>query len=794
MAGAVVPPTPPAAEVGTTTTPTENETVDALFLLQGGLGSGSMGMGENSVLTDAIKQKKESKQKTSRNNSSGGSSSSSGSSGSANITKRPRAEYEREHNDEEVGPAPEWIDSTIGVVGSGIGGSCGGGGGGFMIGPTEKYGEEKKNDDEGGRDYSYYQPKRHQWSSSEAVDDGSYPEGEDPVQAVGQLFDDGCNDDDDPVDVIDKPDANEPSVPVVQVQPMRQAEKRPLYDNVNVDVNVNATVECHTCTSIARHPGEERHNLPTIKISSSLYTSNSTNVIAPFGNIGITMDERPSNSDINGIDATPNRRGWDENNVNVEMDQQLPPTVSRNLESMFVSAGKKIPVGPGPGPRPPPTSRPFDQQARQIKWGGGKTLRGRSKKRGKKSYYKHLRENGAAKITQNLRIPELMEGQPIDVSHVLTCLMENRSVCPAPSFTTKKVTFMDYFTCKDLAKAASISRDFRFWVSRETTRKILAFKESMSAAWPVKFGVSADKLADKTTEYGFHTALQQIGDPRWKTEDTPTNMDFIEKIVGWCGGWLQFLHSRHDGAKPQPMRREEKITTLGSHGSGLPQSALVFDLHCNGEWRWSGLRPLSQSTIDQSSSTSSGLITDVTTIYPYSTVAMGDLTDAGYYKRKKTSRPSNYLLSTSARDERRWSLSVSITSEKSAETLIHEFDFTPAVLLHDLDRTCSLRPCCSNYDDPDDNWRVDDPEYDYEFTKCFHRDFSPSICCPLPTEPLLGWDHRHKRHKHLSHVHFSMCYWKDERFERVEDRPMFHMMSELVCQKELFREMILNAH
>ena len=352
-----------------------------------------------------------------------------------------------------------------------------------------------------------------------------------------------------------------------------------------------------------------------------------------------------------------------------------------------------------------------------------------------------------------------------------------------------------YLTCGDLAKAAKISKNFNFWVQRETSYKALKFKGGSSLAWEVvdkrNRVHSADDFLKDDIDRTMKCATSLRGDDEiWGS--VPTHMDAIEKVVDWCGGWLQFLHARENGAKPQPRSPTDlNKTTLGVHkgrGGILPQAAVIFDLHCDGKWIWSGIRPISKDYLDRSTGKKDGLLR----IYPFSENTRGEVTDIESLPvlgSDESKRAGCFLLSTPFNDKHRFTLSASLASEVSAETLIHSVDFKPRSLCRSLYNEREFHSYGS------DHWNIGEASYFTERLVAWSDDGRhPQPCCMYvsPDQYLVTYCPVKQKVDVNDFVLFNHCFWLDSFTENYTQS--LHMMSELVCEKEIITEMFLNTH
>ena len=501
--------------------------------------------------------------------------------------------------------------------------------------------------------------------------------------------------------------------------------------------------------------------------------------------------------------------------------------VATKLDTMFVSAGSQMPIGvdvPGMGCAGSigggnesmlSSHNRIDLQARPQPKTKGKT--GPRKKVARKTQRTGIDVSslGTEEIvprprrTRKLRIPQ----KRIDIILALANFrrnvrilskVEDVTTADIPAIVTSLVepflaerrsrNLLLYLTCTDLAQAAKISKNFHFWVQRETSYKALEFKGSSSLAWEVvdkKNRVhSADYSVKNNVDLTMNCATSLRGDDE-KWGSVPTHMDAIEKVVDWCGGWLQFLHARENGAKPQPRSPTDlNKTTLGIHkgrGGVLPQAAVIFDLHRDGKWIWSGIRPISKDYLDRSTNKKDGLLR----IYPFSENTRGQITDLDsppVFGSDESKRAGCFLLSTPFNDHHIFTLSASLASEVSAETLIHSVNFKPRSLCRSLDNERAF------YSYASDHWNIGEGSYYNERLVAWSDDgYEPHQCCMYvsPDQSLVTYCPVQKKVDNHDFVFFNHCFWLDSLSQNRN--PFFHMMSELVCEKEVIYEMFLNS-
>ena len=569
-------------------------------------------------------------------------------------------------------------------------------------------------------------------------------------------------------------------------------------------------------------------------------------VVQPFGNSGVDAD----NIGDYGGGGGESYRGLSDNDAFFGDDQDqdgnyygpVPrsreeekkdeddanrTTVATKLDSMFVSAGSQMPIGvdvPGMGfagglgggnESMPASHNCIDLQARPQPKTKGKT--GPRRKVARKmqrpgidvSILETEEITPRPRRTRKLRIPQkridiILAGANFRRNVSIMSKVEDVTTADIPAIVTSLVepflakrrsrNLLLYLSCNDLANAAKVSKNFQFWVQRETSYKALEFKGNSSLAWEVvnkKNRVyAADYVVKENIDLTMKCATSLRGDDeKWRS--VPTHMDAIEKVVDWCGGWLQFLHARENGAKPQPRSPTDlKKTTLGIHqgrGGVLPQAAVVFDLHCDGKWIWSGIRPISKDYIDRSTDKKDGLLR----IYPFSENTRGETTDLEsppIIGSDESKRAGCFLLSTPCDDHRIFSLSASLVSEVSAETLIHSVNFKPRSLCRSLWNEREFHSYGS------DHWNIGEASYYNERVVAFSEDgYLPEQCCMhvSPDQRLVTYCPMRKTVEVKDYIYFNHCFWLDSLQNR---NPSFHVMSELVCEEEVIYEMYLNTH
>lgn len=512
-------------------------------------------------------------------------------------------------------------------------------------------------------------------------------------------------------------------------------------------------------------------------------------------------------------------------------DEANRALVHTKLGSMFVSAGSQVPIGadiPGmgfsstsssgnksllsshyhvnPQDRPHPkderTTGPRRKQVARKSQGVGidssrvenEEIVTRFRPRSRRSRQLRVSQRNIdnmlafANSRRNAYIMKVVEDvTSADIPAIVTSLIE-------PFLTTRRSrNLLVYLTCRDLAKASKISKNFHFWVERETSHKALDFKERSSLAWEVvndKHVYSADEFVKTNFDLTMQCATSLSGDDeQWGR--LPTHMDAIERVVGWCGGWLQFLHARENGAKPQPRSAvDRKKTTLGIHmkewGGALPQAAIIFDLHRNGKWIWSGLRPISKEYLNRCTGAKDNLLR----IYPFSEKTKGDVTDLdspALLGSAEAKRAGYFLLSTSHEDRRTFTLSASLVSEVSAETLIHSVKIVPRALCRSLWREDEFHTYGPEH------WNIGEGRYSQRRAAWSDDDMNPAQCSMHVSgdQRLVTYSHRRNKVEKNDFIAFNNCFWLDD---IAQDSPCFHMMTELVCEKRIIYEMFLNTH
>jgi len=150
--------------------------------------------------------------------------------------------------------------------------------------------------------------------------------------------------------------------------------------------------------------------------------------------------------------------------------------------------------------------------------------------------------------------------------------------------------------------------------------------------------------------------------------------EYYNTLAKWCGGWPRLLHAREAGAPLPPI--------------GPPLSTpyeedviLLWDIRCEGVWKWSGTMPLdrNQSGNMQEVSKMFGLYR----AFPFWMKTMGD--------------DSKYIMwSGCASDSRSWEFSVSLLSSTCSETLLHSHTIVPSHLVETIEATGGFRPTTDN--------------------------------------------------------------------------------------------------
>lgn len=130
--------------------------------------------------------------------------------------------------------------------------------------------------------------------------------------------------------------------------------------------------------------------------------------------------------------------------------------------------------------------------------------------------------------------------------------------------------------------------------------------------------------------------------------------------------------------------RKVEFTTIGGSFAFDEQypAALIFDIHCDGTWKWSGISPVDIERLifnnheeGEPERFVDGFAT--TSIYPLSTKSLGDAMDM-HCALENGYRANKYLLSTDDDDSRTWRFSVSLVSGNCAETLVASHEIVPS--------------------------------------------------------------------------------------------------------------------
>ena len=174
-----------------------------------------------------------------------------------------------------------------------------------------------------------------------------------------------------------------------------------------------------------------------------------------------------------------------------------------------------------------------------------------------------------------------------------------------------------------------------------------------------------------------------------------TENEMLENIAAWCGGWKTFLHNRQQGATRPVVPRSLQLPTSSSTAylragdnngiHNLCKPVVLFDLYCNGEWKWGAVHPLCNDDLR----TLPGMvgrrdIHNYGVFYPYSTRSLGDkIGNRTIHGWNHGRRPDRYLLSTDSTDNSTWRFCVSVVSPNFAETLVESADIVPVETLND---------------------------------------------------------------------------------------------------------------
>ena len=359
---------------------------------------------------------------------------------------------------------------------------------------------------------------------------------------------------------------------------------------------------------------------------------------------------------------------------------------------------------------------------------------------------------------------------------------------------------LEFFSVKDTALLAAISKDWQQLSHAEIKRRSEKWVQETSRAWEwrnraefdeLQMEVSADEVADEKR------ALDGL-DNFWKDHfERPSDM--LREVARWNGGWPRFLHSREQGAKPQPefeRGRRIEFTTLGPDPYPHRPFALLYDIRCDGRHKWSGFQPFNEDDLGQVGIEGMSCVNT----WPISTNTLGDKADSSIiFPFSHHVRVPKFLFSTHINDDRSWEVSVSIVSPFCSETLLLEFRIATANILigvlsdEDWDKD-------AGFDENDEHIELR-PQYARNIQRDgWYKDYDIASAPPGPVESMSRYgaqvvfnDVRGLRDNGcvttFENLHANCVYWLDK---RNPEREMLHMNMNIVFEDELCSDMILN--
>ena len=188
--------------------------------------------------------------------------------------------------------------------------------------------------------------------------------------------------------------------------------------------------------------------------------------------------------------------------------------------------------------------------------------------------------------------------------------------------------------------------------------------------------------------------------------DMESETEFFDTIASWCGGWGPLLYARETGPRIQP-RLKNKGRSIQFSTPGVPFHSscsssseddsdsststrtssdernpclpvLIFDILCDGTWKWSAIHPIRDNDHENMTTDIDGEPTDLDVIYLKSTKTLGEDWDAATFLSGdlhlggQEQRPPKYLITTHSDDDRVWTIRCSIVSPYCSETLVIE--------------------------------------------------------------------------------------------------------------------------
>jgi len=256
-------------------------------------------------------------------------------------------------------------------------------------------------------------------------------------------------------------------------------------------------------------------------------------------------------------------------------------------------------------------------------------------------------------------------------------------------------------------------------------------------------------------------SLESTDDPT-STEDARLNTlqkesDYYNILAKWCGGWPRLLHAREAGAPLPPIG--PPLST--PHEDDV---VLLWDIRCEGVWKWSGTLPLDRNQPGNMQAISE--LFGLFRAFPFWKKTVGD--DIKYI-----------LWSGCASDHRSWEFSVSMLSSTCSETLLHSHTIVPSHLVETIEATNGFRPTT-------DNLMLGDMEPEEGVTFCngtFETD--PDIISP--ERDVVGINNKGSICSIFQDFDFHV--FSDKRQPGVR---RIHLMWAYNCHNTLFSKMIVN--
>eukprot|EP00588_Corethron_pennatum_P018998 CAMPEP_0194308778 /NCGR_PEP_ID=MMETSP0171-20130528/5738_1 /TAXON_ID=218684 /ORGANISM="Corethron pennatum, Strain L29A3" /LENGTH=300 /DNA_ID=CAMNT_0039061579 /DNA_START=313 /DNA_END=1215 /DNA_ORIENTATION=- len=233
----------------------------------------------------------------------------------------------------------------------------------------------------------------------------------------------------------------------------------------------------------------------------------------------------------------------------------------------------------------------------------------------------------------------------------------------------------------------------------EISRRRKIWCQSVSSCLPVTSVDAQDsELSDDNLESADDPTFNE--DANLKT--LKKESDYYNILGKWCGGWPQLLYAREAGAPLPPIGPSLSTPCEDS-------SVLLWDIRCDGVWKWSGTQPLNRNQL--------GNMQEISELF-------GLFRAFPFWKKTVGDEIRHTLWSGCASDHRSWEFSVSLLSSQCSETLLHSHTIVPSHLVETIEAAGGFRPTT-------DSLMLGDMEPDDRVTFCDGTsDTDPEIISP----------------------------------------------------------------